>query len=136
MMNPPPVWVNIEDAESSVENDRIIDKDMPVVDGVSHSEDGRSEPADPKGEVAELDKELRSLEALSKKNEEAVLKGANVRAEPKTAKEKVVEKGDDDKAKAEHAKAVKDVVEKDVKDAVDEVKEKQWTPPFNKRLAK
>jgi hypothetical protein len=69
MMNPSPVWVTVEDPESSVSESRIIDKDMPVVDCVSHSEDGRSEPADPIGEFAD-DDDLESKDNIQD-NEEA-----------------------------------------------------------------
>jgi hypothetical protein len=83
MMNPPPVWVNIEDAESSVSEDRIIDQDMPVADGVSRGEDSGPEQIEPKGEVDD-DDDLGSKDNIQD-NEEAERALAEAKAKHESA---------------------------------------------------
>ena len=48
-----PVWVNVEDDESSVASDRIRDREMPDDDGSSGMEDEQSEQEDPNAGAAE-----------------------------------------------------------------------------------
>jgi hypothetical protein len=45
MMNPPPVWVTVEDPESSVSEERIIDQDMP--ESTPESADEGDTPEEP-----------------------------------------------------------------------------------------
>jgi hypothetical protein len=42
-MKLPPIWVNIEDPDSSVENDRIIEQKEPEADGSDGNEEQESE---------------------------------------------------------------------------------------------
>jgi hypothetical protein len=39
MMNPEPIWVNMEDSDSSVENDHIIEQNEPDAGGSDCNED-------------------------------------------------------------------------------------------------
>jgi hypothetical protein len=107
MMNPEPVFVNIEDPESSVSEDRIIDQDMSVADGVSRGEDAGSEQVDPKGEVDD-DDDLGSKDNIQD-NEEAERALAEAKAKHESEQEikRLQEIADRERAEAEEAESRK-----------------------------
>ena len=53
MIRADPVWVNIEEDESSISSDRIRDQEMPDGDGASGMNDEQSIKEDPNADAAD-----------------------------------------------------------------------------------